>query len=348
MPMADTDDLTSRREDDAPVPDVRDETIPPGPKVEPVKRRGGVFAPLLGGVLAAAAGFGAAQFVPQGWPLAQTDALQQALADQAALISQLEGRLGAVENQSIPDLSPMMETLATLNSRMAALENGPAERAEDNAALKAAVAKLQADLAALETSGPVPANVTALAAAAEERLKEAEAQAAKLKADAEALNKAAAQRAAFVALETAVGNGLPFAGPLADLGLEAPEALTAHAATGLPSLTNLQQSFPEAARAALEAALRADMGDSWTERATSFFRSQTGARSLTPREGTDPDAILSRAEAALTKGDLATTLVELGTLPEAAQTALADWRALVETRLAALAALQAMAEKLGG
>ena len=100
------------------------------------------------------------------------------------------------------------------------------------------------------------------------------------------------------------------------------------AETGVPSLATLQDSFAEAARAALEAALRADMGDSWTDRAMSFFRTQTGARSLTPREGSDPDAILSRAEAALAKGDLVTTLAELDSLPEVARTAMADWRSL--------------------
>ena len=82
-------------------------------------------------------------------------------------------------------------------------------------------------------------------------------------------------------------------------------------------------AFPTAARAGLEAALRADMGSSWTERATNFLRAQTGARSLDPREGDDPDAILSRAEAAVSAGDLATALTEIAALPEPAQTAMA-------------------------
>lgn len=348
--MAETDDVTNRAGDDehpAQTADSNPAGPIPKPDPQPPKRGGGFVAPLLGGVLAAAVGFGVAQVVPEGWPLAPTTDLRQQIDDQAAAISQLEARLAGVERQPAPDLSPLMDTLATLNGRMAALETGPAERAEDNAALAEAVARLQADLTALQTSGPVPANVTALAAAAEARLREAEAQAAQLKADAEALNKAAATRAAFVALQSAATSGQPFAAELAALSSDAPEALAAHAETGLPSLAALQESFPEAARAALEAALRADMGESWTERATSFFRSQTGARSLTPREGTDPDAILSRAEAALAKGDLTATLAELTTLPDAAQNAIGGWRMQAETRLAAVRALQDMAETIG-
>ncbi|MBV5276525.1 hypothetical protein JZU56_01410, partial [bacterium] len=67
-----------------------------------------------------------------------------------------------------------------------------------------------------------------------------------------------------------------------------------------PSAQALQASFPDSARTALEAALRANMGESWSERVGNFLRTQVGVRSLTPRDGPDPDAILSRAEAALT------------------------------------------------
>ncbi|NCM97487.1 MAG: hypothetical protein GW948_09390, partial [Rhodobacterales bacterium] len=109
-----------------------------------------------------------------------------------------------------------------------------------------------------------------------------------------------------------------------------------------PTLAALQAAFPEAARAALDAALRADMGTSLTQRMTAFLRTQTGARSLTPREGTDPDAVLSRAEAALLGGDLAGAQAEIGALPPEAQAAMADWQALAERRLAATDALAAL------
>jgi len=107
----------------------------------------------------------------------------------------------------------------------------------------------------------------------------------------------------------------------------------------VPTLQSLRETFPNAARAALEAARQADMGAGWTDRITAFLQTQTGARSLTPREGTDPDAILSRAEAALASGDVAATLAELATLPEAAKPDLAAWQAQAQLRLDAAAAL---------
>lgn len=357
--MPETDDLKGRDDAVAPAEDqqkadpapveahpISEETPKPVTKLE--KRRGGFVAPLLGGVLAAAAGFGLAQVVPGGWPFPQTAELEQQIAAQSSALQQLEARLAAVESQPAPDISPLMDTLATLNGRIAGLETGPAEAAEGMATLAQDVAKLRADLAALQASGPVPANITALAAEAEARLQEAEAQAAQLKAEAEALNKAAADRVALVALQSALEKGAPFAAELSALDAEIPDSLRQHAETGLPSLAILQDTFPDAARAALEAALRADMGESWTDRATSFLRSQTGARSLNPREGSDPDAILSRAEAALKRGDLTGALAELSNLPEVSQSALSDWRAMAETRLAAEAALKDLAENIGG
>ena len=346
--MSDTDDLTSRKDDQAAdaAPSPQDDT--PKPEAKPARRSGGLLALLLGGAIAAGLGFGAAQLVPQGWPLASTAEMERKLAEQANDLAQLQTRLATLESQPLPDFSPLMDTLATLNGRVADLETGPAERAEDTAAITAAIAQLQADLAALQASGPVPANITALAAEAEARLQEAEEQANRLKAEAEALNLAAERRIALAALRAAVESGAPFGPELAALGPDVPPLLSQAAETGVPSLATLQDSFAEAARAALEAALRADMGDSWTDRAMSFFRTQTGARSLTPREGSDPDAILSRAEAALAKGDLVTTLAELDGLPEVARTAMSDWRAMADQRLQALTALRELAETNGG
>jgi hypothetical protein len=89
------------------------------------------------------------------------------------------------------------------------------------------------------------------------------------------------------------------------------------------------------------------MGESWSDRVANFVRTQVGVRALTPRDGNDPDAILSRAEAALTVGDLAQALAELATLPVPAQDALAAWRAQAQLRLDAQAVLQALLAKAG-
>lgn len=350
--MADSDETTERPEDSNPPAIMAKADPQPIAAPAPAKRGGGFVAPVVGGALAAALGFGLAQFVPGGWPVQDTASLEAKLADQTNTIAKLETRLATVESTKMPDISPLMETLSALNGRVAGLENGPAEQVEDLNAIKDALAALEARIAALPADtapqGAIPASVAALAAEAEMRLQEAEAQAAQMKAEAEALTRAAVAQAAFGRLQAAVDAGTPFATILPDLGQEAPDALGAYAESGLPSLASLQETFPEAARLAIEAALRANMGDSWTERATSFLLSQTGARSLTPREGNDPDAILSRAEAALGAGDLEKVLGELSSLPEPAQAAMVQWRAQAKVRQDGVRALADLATKIGG
>jgi hypothetical protein len=171
--------------------------------------------------------------------------------------------------------------------------------------------------------------------AAQDRAAEIEAQAAA------AAEKAAAE-AAVSQLAAALDSGSPYESllaPVSALGAEIPQALSEPAATGVPTMTALQMAFPDAARAALDGAIDVDAADTATDRVLAFLRTQTNARSLTPREGDDPDAILSRAEAALRAGDLEAALGELGGLPEGGQAAMAEWIAQARTRQTALAAL---------
>lgn len=83
-----------------------------------------------------------------------------------------------------------------------------------------------------------------------------------------------------------------------------------------------------------------------TSRVATFFANQLGARSVEPRAGDDPDAVLSRAEAALRSGDLGAVLSEVSALPEPAQQELSDWVASAETRKAALDGADAVAQTL--
>ena len=109
-------------------------------------------------------------------------------------------------------------------------------------------------------------------------------------------------------------------------------------------MATLRDTFAPAARDALAAA-RA--GTVETDRSLgSFLRRQLGARSVEPREGDDPDAVLSRAEAALTQGRLQQTLDEIAALPDPARAALADWTALARLRLSALGAAETLAQSL--
>ena len=115
-------------------------------------------------------------------------------------------------------------------------------------------------------------SIEAMAAEAQTRLAEAEAQAATLKAEAEETARKALARAAIGRLQAALESGAPFASALADLpDAPIPPALAAAAESGVPSLAALEQAFPPAARAALDASRRADMGESWTERLGAFL-----------------------------------------------------------------------------
>jgi hypothetical protein len=160
----------------------------------------------------------------------------------------------------------------------------------------------------------------------------------------------AASRAALAELTTALNNGASFSGAVAVLesnGVVVPEAIASLADQGVPTQTSLNETFPEAARAALSAARSVDTeGAEGIGRVTTFFANQLGARSVAPKEGDDPDAVLSRAEAAVRSGDLSTALSELSGLPDVAQEALADWQARAETRLAATSAADELVQQL--
>lgn len=164
-------------------------------------------------------------------------------------------------------------------------------------------------------------------------------------AEAEAASGAARRAAALAALAPALANGAPFAKAAegaAAAGITLPPELAAYAEKGLPTRAALQTAFPEAARAALRDSLAVAPGAGWGERSLSFLRRLTGARSTEARPGDDPDAVLSRAEAALRLSDLAGALAALEALPPEGAAALADWRAGAEARLAGDAALAAL------
>ncbi len=284
-------------------------------------------------------------------------------AELATLRAELEQKLAALP--AAPDTAALADTarsaaeaaLAGLETRLAAVESRPVGSGVAGAtgdgvsqdALAAYDQELQALKAAVESQSAAGAGATeelkALAAATESQLAAAAAEAEKLRAEAEAAGQAAMARAAVTRILAALDAGGPFSSAVAELtetGHEVPAVLADVAVTGVPTLPDLQRAFPDAARAALDAALKANMGESWTDRVASYLRTQTGARSLVPLEGNDPDAVLSRAEAALDAGQVGVALTELSALPDAAQPALAGWIAAATQREAASAAVAAL------
>lgn len=323
-------------------------------------RRGGFWGSVVGGIVAAGLGAGAVLYLlPEGWAPKSADpalaALEATVQSQADGIAALGERVKAAEAAAAavqapdmnalrsdllaalpaaPDLTAITGSLdgltakiADLESRVAALEARPAGTGGDgaaSAALAADVAALRDELAAQKAA--VESALAEAAATAEAARKAQEAAAAEAQAAADRIRTADGQAAVSV-LRAAVETGAPLQ-PAFDAmtaaGLTVPEDLRAFAA-GVPTLTELRQSFPDMARAALAASAQVPAEGSVWDRAVAFFQGQTHARSLTPREGSSTDAVLSRIEAALAEGDIAMVIAKMSALPEPAREAMAPW-----------------------
>ncbi len=331
----------------------------------------GVGGMLIGGVLAALIGAAVVVFAQaigllsfggaDDETIARIDQLETELADtrsaltaaqdEVAALSEAEPDLSAVtgEIESVrADLTALSGTLDDTNQRLSDVAVQQIPEAELPAAISDAYDEKLADLLAT-----IDGRFTEMQGALDERLAELDATRSAA-SEAEAAAMAAAQmaeaRAAFSVVTTALETGNAYAEPLdqvAELsGAEVPEPLSANAAEGIPSLDALQDSFPEAARAALTVSSRAAAEEGELSTFEAFLRTQVGARSLEPREGNDPDAVLSRAEAAVAAADLDTALTELQALPQVGQDAMADWVAQATLRRDVLAAAEQLSEQL--
>lgn len=310
-----------------------------------VVKRGGFVPALLGGVLCAGLGYAGAQFIkPQGWPFpgADTTELTQQIDSLTAEIAGLKSDLGAQkatlseadaamrlefdtklsEIDVTAQAQPLADQIAGLESRLTSVEAAPVADAvvspEATVAYERQLAQMQellnSEIARLEQTK------------SEALAKEANAQAASAK----------------TRLMDLVDAGDPFASALAETGLTVPDTVNAAAQTGVPSVTELQDSYPEAARAALLAASHAayDAGEqSWLRTA---LQTQLGLRSTAPKEGEDADAILSRAEQSVRKGQFAEAIAALDALPEAGRAEMEPWIAQAKSRVDVMAALDTM------
>jgi hypothetical protein len=311
----------------------------------------------LGGVATSALGFGGALFLAKTYPqvigIAVNPGVDQRLSDHDKRLTDLAGALAALP---APGNDPQTD-----NALEAAIADQKSANAKDVADLTKRLSGLETQLAALtarqdslEASAPADgvastAAINAATEAATSRANAAEEEAARAKAEAEAILKKSVQREALGELQSGFENGAALNGALsklADTGISIPDDLASQA-QGVPTLAALRRIFPAAARDALAASLAETAGGGVISRMTAFLRSQIGARSLTPRAGDDPDAVLSRAEAALGAGDLAVALSEIAALPDAGKARLAEWTGLAARRLAAGAAIASLAAEMG-
>ncbi|MEP4196238.1 MAG: mitofilin family membrane protein [Aliishimia sp.] len=302
----------------------------------------GTFVPLIfGGAVAVAFGFFAGQIdaIEQRFGLADDDGLAEivetqaaTLESQSATIEALTTRLEEVATiaEQIPevdlsgvtaDIATQSDQISTLAQRIEVVEKRPMTEGLS----EEAVAAYQAELVGLQES------VDAQLAKIEGLLGEARS----TESSAEEKAQIALARASMSRIINALNSGEPYSEALAELvnndGGDVPSILTEAAETGVPTLTEIQSAFPAAARAALAVARSDDTDGGFG----SFLQKQLGARSVTPRDGDDADAVLSRAEAAILEGRLADAMAEVDALPDAAKTVMADWISLTQTRHAA-------------
>ncbi|GAA3858785.1 hypothetical protein [Celeribacter arenosi] len=338
-----------------PVDPIPAETPTPPAVEKVVVKRGGVVAPLIGGALCVALGYAGAQFLkPSGWPFpgantaeletrlagleAEVDTVKSATADLTANVSEqtqalsttLDTRIGEVttalsEIDVTEQIAPLSEQLTNLERRLTGVEARPVEDAIVSPEATAAYERQLSEMQALLDSEI-------------KRLEQA-------KESAENEVRAANQATAVTTLLAAIDTGAPFAAPLAESGLSATDEMMAAAKTGVPTASELQDSFPDAARAALRATAREaqDAGEQgWFQ---TVLRTQVGLRSTTPKEGDDPDAILSRAQAAVREERFNDALAEIAALPEVGQEAMSDWTSRAKSRADVLAGIDTLLEQ---
>ena len=185
----------------------------------------------------------------------------------------------------------------------------------------------------------IRAEIEAIVNKAAGEIEQAQGEAAMLEVAAQAISQENVAASALIGIEAAISNGTGYSTLLEELklilGLNVPEVLSANAQLGVVSLNKLQDEFPKLARVSLQAARMEGDGTGFG----AFLKAQLGFRSLFPREGTSPDAVLSRAEASVAAGNLQVALVELIDLPKSGQLVLQDWSERARTRLSVLNAL---------
>jgi hypothetical protein len=364
-PVSDTNAPTGETEDT--VPDA--EETPNETKVRPpepekviervVERRGSALPLVFAGVVTAALGFiaGAGDLLAPVLGTGQN-------SEVTAQVTQLDSRIGGVEAAlkevddrvaaiSQPDLSPVIARIEAAETALANLGQAQSDigtqiadmgvrvselatRPLTEGASDAAIAAFEAELAGLQSS------IAEQRAQVEQMVAEARA----MEADAAEQARRAEIQSALARVVTALDSGDSLAAELAalaGLGVDVPQGLSA-AAEGAPTLASLQEGFAPAARAAL--AVARSGGEGGDAGVTGWLQKQLAARSVTPRDGADPDAVLSRAGAAVSEGRLGDALAELDTLSDGAKAEMASWVQAAQTRQAATDAADALAAQL--
>lgn len=326
----------------------------PETNAQQTQSAGAGFLPLLlGGVVAGAIGYGVATYFPMNDGSVDVSVQMQAQADQLAALeakladipavdlSGVEAQIASVGDQAAALSGAIDTNFADLDARLTEVEKRPGADGTlsdtELAAYQRELEQLRADLEIQQ------ATVMSAVAQAETDLVAARAEAEALEQEALASAEAAASRAALNRVSTAIETGAPFADALGDLGGDLPAALSSAAENGVATTAALTSDFPAAARAALATARAEGVSDE-SGGLGGFLRNQFDVRSTAPQEGSSPDAVLSRAEAAIKEGRVADALAEIEALPEVARAEMTDWTAQATERADVLDAVATLSE----
>ncbi len=270
-------------------------------------------------------------------------ALKDALAAQSANLSERLAQTDAALAQALQDLEDARARLAdnistTGGELSAATSDLIARYGAEIDLLKTQLTDQLADRKALE------ARLNDFSDKAGAQLSDAREKLSELTENASAAAQRVDLTLARERLKAAVATGKSYADQLAAIAREAaveiPAALKGGADNGVVTMLELQQTYPDAARKALKSSIRAEAGEGVGAKLTAFLQSQLGARSLEERDGDDPDAILSQAEAALGRGDLQAAVDLVLLLPAEGQAEMATWLADAQSLLAVQSALE--------
>ncbi len=269
----------------------------------------------------------------------QIDDLRQTLqqADPAAIGDRV-GRLEASVGGATAELASLRDQIASGAASLSADASQSIDtyRAELEG-VRAQVGDLSGAVSALD------GRLDAVRSEAEAEIEAAQTEAQQVQQTAQAERDLSAAQADLAAVSAAIAAGEPYADALSGLaaatGATPPASLEAGADSGVPSALELRESFGPAAHDAIRATITASAGEGMFARARAFAESQVASRSLTPRAGQDPDAVLSRMEDALSRDDVAAALEEANALPSEATQAMSDWLAAARLRADAKAGL---------
>jgi hypothetical protein len=312
-------------------------------------------------------------------PSARLEAQDKAIADLTARLATAEAASQAVEASAAQSAARASTELGTLKQQLAAI---PAPVAVDLTPLQDQVASLEDRIAAIG-AGASGADATALAetisgleggigevrAALEalmRRTTAAEASVATLRGEVDATKSAVAAQTSMLGssdigpavrlplmvsgVESAFANGRPFSAELSGLttllpDLAVPDTIRSAAPAGLPRPDAVAAAFTEAVPTILAGRAAASSGD-LTQDAIDWAKGLLALRPVDETEGTTPEAIVSRLEAAVGRRDFVAAAALLDQLPEPMQAAAGPVGTDIRTLAAAdgfIAALRARA-----